>query len=111
MLKLLATKNDIEYAFYSPNAIILVSVPGASEISAIEVGLAVQNMWLAATALEFGMAWTHQINGLSDRPAVRQVLDKFEVPSHHICLNIMAVGVPAESPNPKRRIEKINLIQ
>lgn len=54
---------------------------------------------------------TRQINGLSDGPTVRQVREKLEVPSHPICLNVMAVGVLAEAPNPKQRIEKICLIE
>jgi len=102
--------NIEDYDFYDPAAIILVSVPNAGQISAIEVGLAVQNMWLAATALDLGMAWTHQMNGLSDKAEVREVLNQLEIPSNHVCLNVMAVGVPAEKPNAKERNEEINLI-
>lgn len=104
-------RHDFDYDFYSPAALILVSVPGADQISAVEVGLAVQNIWLAATALGLGMAWTHQINGLCNRRAVRKVLDKLELPSHHICLSVMTVGVPAENPPIKERTEEINLIK
>ncbi|MBG9988272.1 nitroreductase family protein [Aerococcaceae bacterium DSM 111176] len=103
--------HDYEYDFYDPAAIILVSVPGAGQISAVEVGLAVQSMWLAAAALDLGMAWMHQINGLCDRKPVRKVLDKLGLPKHHICLSVMALGVPAETPGPKPRTEEINLVE
>lgn len=103
--------NNKDYDFYDPGALILVSVPGTDQISAIELGLAVQNMWLAATSLDLGMAWTHQINGLSDTPEVRDVLDQLGIPSNHVCLNVMAVGVPAENPTPKTRTEEIHLVE
>lgn len=97
------------YDFNGATALLLVSVPGGGQISAIEVGLAVQNMWLAATALGLGMSWTHQINGVCDVPQVRQVLDELGLPSRHICLNAMAVGIPAEKPALKERRERIVL--
>lgn len=99
------------YNFYGATAILLISVPRDSHNSCYEVGLAVQNSWLAATALGLGMAWTHQINGLSDELGVRQALDILEIPSHHICLNVMAIGIPNEQPESKESIEEIHLLK
>lgn len=98
------------YNFYGATAILLISVPRKQINSCYEVGLAVQNSWLAATVLGLGMAWTHQINGLSDQPNVRQVLDVLDVPADHLCLNVMGIGVPAENPEPKNHTEVIQLI-
>lgn len=100
-----------DYDFYGATALLLISVPRASKNSCYEVGLAVQNSWLAATALGLGMAWLHQMNGLSDEPIVRQVLDTLAIPSDHICLNVMAIGIPNEQPEPKEHIEEIHLIK
>lgn len=99
------------YDFYGATAILLISVPKDSKNSCYEVGLAVQNSWLAATALGVGMAWTHQINGHSDQPRVRNVLDSLAIPRDHICLNVMALGIPTELPEPKEHIEKIHLLK
>jgi nitroreductase len=98
------------YDFYSPDALILVSVPRHNNYGQIETALAVQNMWLAASALNLGTTWTDQIRNLSDEPAVREVFNQLEIPSNHICWTILPVGVPAEDPAPKERTEEINFI-
>lgn len=67
------------YDFYGATALLLISVPRDSQNSCYEVGLAVQNSWLAANTLGLGMAWTHQINGLSDQPGVRKALDTITI--------------------------------
>lgn len=100
-----------EYDFYGATAILLISVPKDSPNSCYEVGLAAQNTWLAVTVLGLGMAWTHQINGLSDQPGVRKILNTLAIPSNHICLNVMAIGVPREQSEPKEHIEEIHLIK
>lgn len=98
------------YDFYGATAILLISVPRDTPNSCYEVGLAVQNCWLAATALGLGMAWTHQINGRSDKQGVRQALDRLNIPKDHICLNVMAIGTPTEQPEPKEKTEEIYLL-
>lgn len=100
-----------EYDFYGATAILLISVPRDNPNSCYEVGLAVQNSWLTATALGLGMAWTHQINGLSDQLGVRKILDRLAIPSNHICLNVMAIGIPKKQPEPKEHTEKIHLLK
>lgn len=98
------------YDLYGADALILVSVPRHNNYGPIETALAVQNMWLAASALGLGTAWTDQIRNLSDDPAVRKVFDQIDIPSTHICWTILPVGVPAENPRPKTRTEEINFI-
>ena len=102
--------NREDYNFYSPAAIILISVPDASPYSILEVGAATQNVMLAATALKLGSVWTSQIKGITDRPNVRGVLDTLNIPSNHLCFNVIALGYPAEDPEAKQRTEKIRLI-
>lgn len=99
-----------DYYFFNPAAILLISVPDASRYSLFEVGAASQNIMLAATACNVGSVWTSQINGISDQPAVRSVLDQLNIPKDHECFNVIALGYPAEKPKVKERIEKIQLI-
>lgn len=98
------------YNFYEPNALILVSVPRNDNNGPVEVGLASQNMWLAATALDLGMVWTNQMRDVTDDKAVRKILDQFEIPRDHVCLNALALGFPAEQLVAKERTEEINFI-
>lgn len=98
------------YNFYGATALLLITVPKDHENSCYEVGLATQNSWLAATALDLGMAWTHQINRISDQPVVREVLNVLAIPANHRCLNVLAIGVPAEHPQPKEQTEVIHVL-
>lgn len=99
-----------DYNFYNPAAILLISVPDESRYSLFEVGAASQNIMLAAMGCGLGSVWTSQINGISNRPIVRQVLDELMIPKTHYCFNVIALGYPAESPPIKERTEKIRLI-
>lgn len=100
-----------DYDLYNPDAILLISSRRGYTYSQIETGLAVQNAYLAATALGLGMVWTDQMRNLSDEPAVREVLREMKIPSGHICWNVLPIGVPAEQPIPQERTEEINLIE
>lgn len=105
-----AAMQQPNYDFYAPDALILVSVPRHNAYGQIETALAVQNMWLATSALNLGTTWTDQIRNLSDEPVVREVFNQLEIPRNHICWTILPIGVPAENPTPKKRTEDINFI-
>lgn len=102
--------NQGDYNFYNPNAIILISVPKKNSNGQVETGLAAQNMWLQATALDIGMVWTNQIRNLSDEPEVRTVLDSLDIPKNHVCWCVLAVGIPDETPEVKEQNEPIHYI-
>lgn len=99
-----------DYDFYKPDAIFLISSPRGYTYSQIETGLAVQNAYLAATALGLGTTWTDQIRNLCDEPAVRKALDEMGVPSNHICWTVLPIGVTAAQPQRKARTETIQII-
>lgn len=100
-----------DYDFYNPDAIFLISSPRGYSYSQIETGLAVQNAYLAATALGYGTVWTDQIRNNCDELPVREVLDEMDIPSNHICWTVLPMGVPANQPTPKERVEEINIIE
>ena len=99
-----------DYDFYNPDAIFLISSPRGYNYSQIETGLAVQNTYLAATALGYGTVWTDQIRNNCDEVPVREVLDEMQIPSNHICWTILPIVIPASQPTPKDRVEEINII-
>lgn len=100
-----------DYDFYKPDAILLISSPRGYTYSEIETGLAVQNAYLAVTALGYGTVWTDQIRNNCDEMPVREVLDEMDIPSNHICWTILPIGVPANQTASKERMEKINIIE
>lgn len=104
------TLSGYGFSLYNPNAILLISSPKNYTYSQIETGLAVQNAYLAATALGLGTVWTDQIRGRCDEPAIRSILNKMGIPDNHICWCVLPIGVPAESTIPKDRTEEINYI-
>lgn len=98
------------YGLYEPQALLLISSPRDNTYSQIETGLAVQNAYLAATALGLATVWTDQIRNRCDEPTIRQLLNEVHIPLDHICWTVLPIGVPAENQSAKERIEKINYI-
>ncbi len=99
------------YDFYQPDALLLISSRRGYTYSEIETGLAVQNAYLAASALGYGTTWTDQIRNMSDERNVRAVLDKMDIPASHILWTVLPIGVPAEDSPIKERTEEINIIE
>ena len=100
-----------DYDLYHPAAVILVSTTKYNKNAGVEIGLASQNMWLAATALGIGMAWTNQMRDVTNYKNVRQVLDKLDIPGDHICLNALVLGIPNTMAEPKAREEVIKFVE
>lgn len=95
------------YGLYAPQALLLISSPRHNTYSQIETGLAVQNAYLAATALGLATVWTDQIRNRCDEVAIRKLLTEIKIPTDHICWTILPIGVAAENPASKERREEI----
>lgn len=102
---------QFDYNFYQADALLLISVPAGYPYSQIETGLAVQNAYIAATALGLGTTWTDQIRNQCDQPQVRSILSEMKIPESHICWTVLPIGVPAEEPLAKERTEPITIIE
>jgi nitroreductase len=75
-----------------------VGKPGVNEKwHAVDVGIAMQNMILAATALGYGTCWI----GAFDQGRVKSVLG---VPDEMRVIALTPVGVPADQPEARPRI-------
>lgn len=85
----------------------MISSPRHNTYSQIETGLAVQNAYLAATALGLATVWTDQIRNRCDEVAIRKLLTEIKIPTDHICWTILPIGVPAENLASKERREEI----
>ena len=58
---------------------------------------AMENIFLAAHSLGVGSVWINQLNGISDRLAVREVLTELSVPADHVVYGMAALGYPDET--------------
>ena len=66
---------------------------------------ALENIFLAAWSFGIGSVWINQLQGICDRPAIREILDSFGIPKNHVVYGMAALGYPAQEP--KKNVEKI----
>lgn len=84
------------YDFYSPSALVLTSNEAESIWGKEDNACAMENMFLAAYSLGIGSVWINQMQGISDRPAIREFLDLIKIPKTHIVYGVAAFGYPAK---------------
>ena len=98
------------YDFFNPSALLIITVPDDTPYSLFEIGSISQSIMLASSALGVGAIWSGQIPYFSDRPTVREIFDQLEIPNNHYCLNLMALGIPAEKVEIDDSSEEINIV-
>lgn len=96
------------YTMYDPQVLIIPSNLRESPFGREDNACAMENIFLAAKSLGIGSVWINQINGNSDNPAVRKVLDELGVPADHVVYGMAALGYPEGiEPAPKVRRGKV----
>lgn len=95
------------YNFYLPNAIILVSNDRENTNGLADSACAMENMFLMAHSMGVGSVWINQLKCICDEPAIRTILDEFEVPANHIVYGIAALGYAKEEGKPKEKNETV----
>lgn len=96
------------YDMYNPQVLIIPSNIRESPWGKEDNACALENMFLAAHSLGIGSVWINQLQGICDRPAIRSILDEFEIPSNHIVYGMAALGYPAAAP--KQEAKKNGII-
>lgn len=87
------------YNMYSPQVLIIPSNEADSPFGKEDNACALENIFLAAHSYGIGSVWINQLQGLSDRPAIRSLLTQFGIPQNHTVYGIAALGYPsAELP-------------
>lgn len=92
------------YNMYCPQALIIPSNEQSSPFGKEDNACALENIFLAAHSLGIGSVWINQLQGICDAPAIRAILDEFEIPSDHIVYGMAALGYPA--PAPQKEVAK-----
>lgn len=94
--------------FYRAPALIVVSASNSAVFPREDAGCAMQNMYLASTALGLGACWINQLgNGNGEKPKVNAVLTKAGVPEGDCVYAALAVGYSDGEAQKKERVEKV----
>lgn len=100
------------YCFYGAPTLVIVSYLKDHSHAWLDGSAAVENMLLAAQALDLGSCWINQLRNCCDEPEVRALLDEFGVPDNHMVIACVALGYIAEPTPPKPRKEGIiNIVE
>lgn len=92
------------YNMYNPSLVIIPSNKKESPYGRDDNACALENIFLAAHSMGIGSVWINQLNGISDDPEIRKVLNRFEIPEEHVIFGIAALGYGAEEE--KKQVEK-----
>ncbi|MBE6050900.1 MAG: NAD(P)H nitroreductase [Clostridium sp.] len=97
------------YDLYNPPTIILLSNDKDNPNGLADCSCALENIFLMANALNIGSCWINQLRTICDKPKVRELLNKFEIPENHIVWGIADLGYAKEEP--KTHTIKDNIIK
>lgn len=86
------------YDMYRPQVLIIPSNQASSPFGMEDNACALENIFLAAHSFGIGSVWINQIRDICDVPAIRAILDEFEIPTDHVVYGMAALGYPAPTP-------------
>ncbi|MCL2518755.1 MAG: nitroreductase family protein [Oscillospiraceae bacterium] len=84
--------NRPTYNFYNANVMILVSSESDYRFAKEDCACALENIFLAAHALEIGSVWINQLNDLCGKDSVRKILSELKIPQNHNIFGSAALG-------------------
>lgn len=86
------------YDMYQPEVLIIPSNDANSPWGKEDNACALENIFLAAWSFGIGSVWINQLQGICDRPSIRQILTSFGIPENYMVYGMAALGYPASSP-------------
>ena len=97
---------------YQPTLLIIPSNHRDTVWGREDNACALENMFLAAHSYGVGSVWINQLQGISDKPEIRAVLDAFGIPAEHVVYGVASMGYPAETvTDEKARIGAVAYIE
>lgn len=94
--KVASEKATSFHGFENPPLLILISNDRRNRDGIQDVGVAAENIMIAAESYGLGSVWLNPLMDISDEPAIRQRLDAYKIPKNHIVWAVMAIGWPSE---------------
>jgi nitroreductase len=95
--KVNAKNENYNYFHYAPVLIIASNVPDYQNAMA-DCSTALQNIFLAATAMGLGSCWINQLRWLREEAPVREYLAALGLPKEHVICGSAAIGHPGHTP-------------
>lgn len=87
---------------YSPEVLIICSNEKDNKFKEVDNACAMENIYIASTALGLGCVWINQLKDCFDTPEVRKHLNDLGIPENHGVFGCAAIGYPADgSAHPK----------
>ena len=100
------------YCFYGAPSLVIVSYERDYDHAWLDGSAAVENMLLAAEALDLGSCWINQLRVACDSPELRPLLTKLGVPEGHMVIASIALGHIKTPTAPKPRKEGVvNIVE
>ena len=97
-----ALGRDESYNMYSPEVLIICSNEKDNKFKEVDNACAMENIYIASTALGLGCVWINQLKDCFDTPEVRKHLNDLGIPENHGVFGCAAIGYPADgSAHPK----------
>lgn len=94
--------------FYGAPTIILVFADSNVPTYIKDASTAIENMHLAATALNLGACWINCTEDLFDLENGNKIREKIEIPSNYKCIGSLSLGyIDGKYPEAKQRKENI----
>lgn len=85
---------------YGAPTLIAAAAPGDWENALADCACALENIWLAASAIGLGACWSNQPHWLTDEPAVRELFERIGLRDGEDICGAIGVGYPASAPSP-----------
>lgn len=100
-------END-NYNMYSPQVLIIPSVPEDLEYGKDDVACALENIFLAANSMGIGSCWINQMRRVINNKEIRDILTDFGIPEENTVYGMAALGYPAN--NDTKELERKGLV-
>lgn len=89
-----ARADNYQFLYEAPTLIAAVA-PKAWDNAMADCACAIENMWLAASALGLGACWSNQSHWLTDVPTVREIFYEVGMREDETICGAIGVGYPA----------------
>ena len=87
-----------DFIYDAPVLIVAANIRGYGNALA-DCAVALENMMIAATALDLGACWINQLRWLEGNPAVHAQLTDWGLENKEVVCGGLALGVPASTPS------------
>ena len=93
-----AKKGNYDFIYGAPTLIIVTNKRGHGNAMA-DSAAAIENMLLAATAMNIGTCWINQLTWITDSSALREVIQEYGIGEDEVICGSVALGYSDQQPS------------